>query len=85
MRTTNNRVVLFVSFNEKRNTLNRLEIIFKIFEIKRYFLDGKSPVVASARCLSTCEKFFQVESTLPIDTYGRRSKNGHGKTQSQVR
>nr|DAW28859.1 MAG TPA: hypothetical protein [Caudoviricetes sp.] len=35
--------------------------------------------------MSTCEKFFQVESTLPIDTYGRRSKIGHGKTQSQVR
>nr|DAD86017.1 MAG TPA: hypothetical protein [Myoviridae sp. ctv1i11] len=77
MRTTNNRVVLFVSFNEKRNTLNIFKIIFKIFEIKRYFLDGKSPVVASARCLSVREKFFQVESTLPIDTYGRRSKNGH--------
>nr|DAN64887.1 MAG TPA: hypothetical protein [Caudoviricetes sp.] len=42
-------------------------------------------MVASARYLSAREKFFQVESTLPIDTYGRRSKNGHGKTQSQVR
>nr|DAT00894.1 MAG TPA: hypothetical protein [Caudoviricetes sp.] len=67
MRTTNNRVVLFVSFNEKRNTLNTFEIIFKIFETKRYFLDGKSPVVASARYLSLCRRFFTVESRLPKD------------------
>nr|DAE11025.1 MAG TPA: hypothetical protein [Myoviridae sp. ctRbn2] len=67
MRTTNNRVVLFVSFNEKRNALNIFEIIFKIFEIKRYSLAINPAVVGSARYLSLCRGILTVESLLSKD------------------